>query len=337
MTKKFIIGAGRIGRIHIENILRKIPGVRLKAVADIKINSDLKTWSKNIGIPNLIDNPYIIIEDPEIDTIIIASSTDTHSEFIQNAAKAHKSIFCEKPIDTDLKRIKETLKVIEQENATVMVGFNRRFDRNFQRMKNLIEGGQIGEPQIIKITSRDPSLPSMDYIKTSGGLFVDMTIHDWDMARFQIGSDIEEIYAKGATLISPELSKVGDIDTAVAILKFQSGALGIIDNSRQAVYGYDQRIEVLGSNGCIMADNEPSNTLKLFNADSTKQDNIPYFFLERYMDSYQEELLRFFKFLHDSKEPFPNGLDGLKSVLAAVAAQTSFLENRPVKLSEIYY
>jgi myo-inositol 2-dehydrogenase/D-chiro-inositol 1-dehydrogenase len=332
-----VIGAGRIGRIHIENILRKIPDVRLKAVADIKINSDLKTWSKNVGIPNLIDNPYTIIEDPEIDTIIIASSTDTHTEFIQNAAKAHKSIFCEKPIDTDLKRIKETLKIIEQENATLMVGFNRRFDRNFQRMKDLIEGGQIGEPQIIKITSRDPSLPSMDYIETSGGLFVDMTIHDWDMARFQIGSDIEEIYAKGATLISPELSKVGDIDTAVAILKFQNGALGIIDNSRQAVYGYDQRVEVFGSSGCLMADNEPSNTLKLFNADSTKQDNIPYFFLERYMDSYQEELQSFFKFLHDNKEPSPNGLDGLKSVLTAVAAQTSFLENRPVKLSEIYY
>lgn len=332
-----VIGAGRIGRIHIENILRNIPDVRLKAIADIKINSDLKTWAKNVGVPNLTDNPYSIIEDPEIDTIIIASSTDTHTEFIQKAAKEHKSIFCEKPIDTDLKRISETLKITEQENAMLMVGFNRRFDRNFQRIRDLVEGGRIGKPQIIKITSRDPTLPSMDYIKTSGGLFVDMTIHDWDMARFQMGSDIEEIYAKGATLISPELSKVGDIDTAVAILKFQNGALGIVDNSRQAVYGYDQRVEVFGSDGCLVADNESSNTIKLSNADSIKQDNIPYFFLERYMDSYKEELLSFFKFLHDKIEPSPNGLDGLKSVLAAVAAQTSFLENRPVKLSEVYY
>ena len=332
-----VIGAGRIGRIHIENILRNIPNARLKAVADIKINSDLKTWAKNVGAPNLIDNPYSIIEDPEIDTIIIASSTDTHTEFIQKAVIEHKSIFCEKPIDTDLKRIKETLRIIEQENAMLMVGFNRRFDRNFRRIRDLIESGQIGEPQIIKITSRDPTLPSMDYIKTSGGLFVDMTIHDWDMARFQMGSDIEEIYAKGATLISSELSKVGDIDTAVAILKFENGALGIIDNSRQAVYGYDQRVEVFGSNGCLIAENESSNTIKLSNADSIKQDNIPYFFLERYMDSYKEELLSFFKFLHDKKEPSPNGSDGLKSVLTAIAAQTSFLENRPVKLSEIYY
>jgi myo-inositol 2-dehydrogenase/D-chiro-inositol 1-dehydrogenase len=340
LTKKFIvgvIGAGRIGRIHIENILKKIPDIRLKAVADIKIDNNLKSWAKNVGVPDLTDNPYSLIEDYEIDTIIIASSTNTHTELIQHAAKEHKSIFCEKPMDTDLKKVNETLKITEQENVALMVGFNRRFDRNFRRVKDLIEGGQIGKPQIIKITSRDPCLPSMDYIRTSGGLFVDMTIHDWDMARFQIGSDIEEIYAKGATLISPELSKVGDIDTAVAVLKFQNGVLGIIDNSRQAVYGYDQRVEVFGSQGCLIADNESSNTIKLSNADSIKQDNIPYFFLERYMDSYKEELLSFFKFLHDKKEPSPNGSDGLKSVLTAIAAQTSFLENRPVKLSEIYY
>lgn len=338
MTKKFVvgvIGAGRIGKIHIENILRNIPDVKLKTVADIKIDNELENWANKIGVPNLIDNPYEIIKDSEIDIVIIASSTDSHSEFIQQAAKAQKSIFCEKPIDIDLKRIKETLNVVNQENVKLMIGFNRRFDRNFKRIRELIINGQIGKPQIIKITSRDPALPPLNYIKTSGGLFIDMTIHDWDMAQFQVGSDIEEVYAKGGALIEPEIIKLGDIDTAVTLLKFQTGVLGVIDNSRQAVYGYDQRVEVFGSSGCIIAENEPSNTIKLSTANSTKLDNIPYFFLERYMDSYREELSYFFKALHSDVNPLPNGIDGLKCVLVALAAQRSLIENRPVKISEI--
>ena len=338
MTKKFIvgvIGAGRIGKIHIENILRKIPDVELKTVADIKIDNELKKWADKFGIPNLTDDPHEIIEDSEIDTVIIASSTDTHSKFIQQAAEAQKAIFCEKPIDIDLKRIKQTLDIVDQESVKLMIGFNRRFDRNFKRIRDLITSGQIGKPQIIKITSRDPALPPLEYLKNSGGIFIDMTIHDWDMAQFQMGSDIEEVYTKGGALIEPEISKLGDIDTAVAIIKFQNGALGVIDNSRQAVYGYDQRVEVFGSNGCIVAENEPSNTIKLSTANSIKVDNIPYFFLERYMSSYREELSYFFKTLHSDENPLPNGLDGLKSVLVALAAQKSLVENRSVKISEI--
>ncbi|MFW9952285.1 MAG: inositol 2-dehydrogenase [Candidatus Thorarchaeota archaeon] len=338
MTKKFtvgVIGAGRIGKIHIENVLRKISNVKLKVVADVKIDDNLKSWANRIGISSLTNNPYDIIKDSEIDTIIIASSTNSHSEFIQLAAKAQKSIFCEKPLDTDLNRIKETLNIVNQEGVKLMIGFNRRFDRNFRKIKELIRSGQIGIPQIIKITSRDPALPPMDYIKASGGLFIDMTIHDWDMAQFQMGSDVEEVYTKGAALIEPEITNLGDIDTAVAVLKFENGALGIIDNSRQAVYGYDQRVEVFGSNGCIIADNEPTNTITLFTANLTKKDNIPYFFLERYMDSYEAELLYFFKCLNSEEQPFPDGNDGLKSVLVALAAQRSLIENRPVKISEI--
>lgn len=338
MTKKFIlgvIGAGRIGKIHIENILRKIPDIKLKTVADIKVDSELENWADKVGVPNLINTPHEVIKDSEIDTVIIASSTDSHSDFIQQAARAQKAIFCEKPIDVDLKRIKETLNVVNQEGVKLMIGFNRRFDRNFKRIRELITSGQIGRPQIIKITSRDPALPPLNYIKTSGGLFIDMTIHDWDMAQYQMGSDIEEVYTKGGALIEPEISKLGDIDTAVAVLKFQNGALGVIDNSRQAVYGYDQRVEVFGSSGCVVAENEQTNTVKFSTANSTKMDNIPYFFLERYMDSYREELSYFFKTLRSEEKPLPNGMDGLKSVLVALAAQKSLIENRPVKISEI--
>ncbi|MFX1344360.1 MAG: inositol 2-dehydrogenase [Promethearchaeota archaeon] len=338
MTNKFtlgVIGAGRMGKIHIENILHRIPDLKLKMVADIKIDEKLKKWANEIGIPKLTEDANDILNDSEINVVIIASSTDTHSKFIQEAAQAKKNIFCEKPIDTDLKRIKETLKIVKRERVKLMIGFNRRFDRNFQRVREMVTSGQIGTPYIVKVTARDPAPPSIEYIKTSGGMLFDMTIHDWDMARFQVGSEIEEVYTKGAVLVDPEIGKAGDIDTAVVILKFENGVIGMIDNSRQAVYGYDQRVEVFGSKGCAIAENEQLNTVRLYTAEKIKEDNIPYFFLQRYMDSYGTELQNFFECLQNNKEPSPNGEDGLRNVLIAVAAQKSYEENRPVKISEI--
>ena len=330
-----VIGAGRIGKIHIENILRRIPEVSLKSVADLKIDNDLKRWANKIGIPNLDNNPSDIINDSEIDAIIIASSTNSHSELIQKAANAQKSIFCEKPLDVDLTRIKETLKVVNQNETKLMIGFNRRFDRNFKRVNDIIASGQIGEPQIIKITSRDPSPPSIDYIKVSGGLFLDMTIHDWDMARFQCRSEVEEVYATGAALVDPDIEKVGDIDTAVSVLKFSNGALGVIDNTRQAVYGYDQRVEVFGSKGCLIADNEATNTVSIYNVECTTIDKIPSFFMERYLDSYYAELKYFFECIAKNKDPKPNGDECLKNVLVALAAKKSLEVNKPIKISEV--
>ena len=338
MAKKFIvgvIGAGRIGKLHIENLLRKIPDVNLKIVADVKIDDQLRKWAAEIGIPKLTTDTNEIFTDPEIDAVVIASSTDTHARFIQEAAKAKKHIFCEKPIDVDIDRIKKTLEVVKIEGAKLMVGFNRRFDRNFMRVHEAVASGQVGTPQIIKITSRDPAPPPIEYIKVSGGIFLDMTIHDWDMARYQAGSEVEEVFASGAVLVDPEIGKAGDIDTAVAVLKFQNGALGIIDNTRQAVYGYDQRVEVFGSKGCVMADNEATNTVRIYTAECTSIDKIPYFFLERYMESYATELRTFFECLKNNQEPSPNGDDGLQNVLVAMAAQKSFDENRPVKISEV--
>ena len=338
MAKKFsvgVIGAGRIGKLHIENLLRKVSDVNLKIVADVKVDDQLRKWADEMGIPKLTMDPNEIFTNPEIDAVVIASSTDTHAKFIQEAAKAKKHIFCEKPIDVDIDRIKETLKVVRNEGTKLMVGFNRRFDRNFMRVHEAVVSGQIGTPQIIKITSRDPAPPPIEYIKVSGGIFLDMTIHDWDMARYQAGSEVEEVFASGAVLVDPEIGKAGDIDTAIAVLRFKNGALGMIDNTRQAVYGYDQRVEVFGSKGCVIADNEATNTVRIYTAECTNIDTIPYFFLERYMESYATELKFFFECLKNDQDPKPNGEDGLQNVLVAMAAQKSFEENRPVKISEV--
>jgi myo-inositol 2-dehydrogenase/D-chiro-inositol 1-dehydrogenase len=338
MEKRYtagVIGAGRMGKIHIENILYNIPHLNLKLVADINIDDKLEKWANSIGIPKFISDASEVINDPEINVVVIASPTDTHTKFIQEAAKAKKDIFCEKPIDTDLKRIKETLDIVKKEGVKLMIGFNRRFDKNFKRVREMVSSGQVGTPQIVKVTARDPAPPSIEYVKTSGGMLFDMTIHDWDMARFQVGSEIEEVYTKGAVLVDPEIGKAGDIDTVVLILKFKNGAIGMVDNSRQAVYGYDQRVEIFGSKGCAIADNEPSNTVRLYTLENIKEDNIPYFFLQRYMDSYAAELRYFIECLQENKEPSPNGEDGFQNVVIAIAAQKSYKENRPVKISEI--
>lgn len=330
-----VIGAGRIGKLHIDNIGHKINDVKLKIVCDIAIDDQTRKWMSNMGISTFTDNANDIFSDPDIDAVVIASSTNTHAKFIQQAANAGKHVFCEKPIDTDINRIKETMILVEKLGIKFMVGFNRRFDHNFHRAHEAVKSGQIGKPYIIKITSRDPSPPPIDYIKVSGGIFMDMTIHDWDMARFLAGSEVEEVYANGAVLVDPKIGKAGDIDTAVAVLKFKNGALAIIDNSRQAVYGYDQRVEVFGSSGCVIADNEATNTVKIYTAECTNIDKIPNFFLERYMESYATELKYFFECIKNDQFPRPNGKDGLQNVLIARAAQKSFEENRPVKMSEI--
>ncbi len=338
MSKIFnvgVIGAGRIGKIHIENLIHHIPGIKLKIISDININDELTQWVNQLGIPKLTDDATDIFKDPDINAVIIASSTDTHAKFIQKAAQAKKHIFCEKPLDTNVKRIKETIAITRKENVSLMIGFNRRFDKNFRRLYEVINSGQIGKPHIVKITSRDPAPPPIEYIKISGGIFIDMSIHDWDMARFLANSEVEEVYANGAVLINPDIGKAGDIDTAVAVLKFKNEALGIIDNSRQAVYGYDQRAEVFGSKGCVIADNRPSNTIEIYTNEHIRKDKIPYFFLERYRNSYINELIFFFDCLKKNIDPSPNGEDGLQSILIAKAAQKSYNDNRPVKISEI--
>jgi len=229
-VKVGIIGMGRIGKIHAENILKEIPEAEVVSIADIEVNKAKELASK-WNIKKIFADPREIINDPKIDAVVICAPTNTHSDLIIESAKAGKHIFCEKPIDFDLNRIKTALKVVEEAGVKLQIGFNRRFDHNFKKIHQLIESDQLGNVHIINITSRDPDLPSMEYLRSSGGIFMDMTIHDFDMARYLANGEVEEIYAAGSVLIDPKVKEIGDYDTAISILKFKNGATCIIDNS----------------------------------------------------------------------------------------------------------
>lgn len=328
-----IIGAGRIGRLHAENIMNNIKSVEIKSISDLYADK-IKDWAYDIGIKNVIDDYKEIINDPDIDAVLICSSTDTHAQFIIESAQAGKHIFCEKPIDHDVDIIKKALEAVNKAGVKLQVGFNRRFDHNFKKVHEMVQEGKIGEPHIIKITSRDPAPPPIDYIKVSGGLFLDMMIHDFDMARFLSGSEVEEVYAAANVLVDQAIKDAGDVDTAIVTLKFKNGAIGVIDNSRKAVYGYDQRVEVFGSKGCAAAMNDVPTTAVLSTSEAVISDKPKYFFLERYTDAYINELKEFFDSILNDKKPPVTGIDGLKPVLIGLAAKKSMEEGRSVKVSE---
>lgn len=329
-----IIGAGRIGKLHAENIIYHVPGVKIKTVSDIYADS-IKDWALNLGIKNVSGDYRDITDDPEIDTVFICSSTNTHSKFVIESAKSGKHVFCEKPVDLDIPTIQKVLEEVDKAGVKFQVGFNRRFDHNFKRVHDIVREGKIGVPHVIKITSRDPAPPPVDYIKVSGGIFLDMTIHDFDMARYLSGSEVTEVFAQGAVLVDPAIGAAGDVDTAIVTLKFENGALGVIDNSRKAVYGYDQRVEVFGSKGCVTVSNDTPNSAILSNEEAVIGEKPKYFFLERYKDSYIQEVISFFDAIRSGGETPVTGIDGLKPVIIGLAAKKSLSENRPVKISEI--
>lgn len=336
MEKKIVvgvIGAGRIGRLHTENIVKSFGGsVKVKSLADVNMNDQMNDWATGLGIEKVYSDYKEILKDEEINTVIICSSTDTHSAITVEAAEAGKHIFCEKPIDYDIDRINAALEAVEKAGVVFQVGFNRRFDHNFRKVRELINEGKVGDIQIVKVTSRDPAPPSAEYAKVSGGMFLDMTIHDFDMVRYLSGSEVTEVYANAAVLVDPEIGKAGDVDTALITLKFKNGAIGVIDNCRQAVYGYDQRVEVLGTKGGVTVSNDTPSTAVLSTADGVIQDKPKYFFLERYMDSFTDEMKEFFSCVRDGKKPSVSGIDGLKPVLIGLAAKKSYAEGRPIKL-----
>lgn len=323
-----VIGAGRIGKLHTQNILRYFPGIKVKLIADPCVDEE---WAKSQGIACSRD-PENIFADRGIQAVLICSPAPLHVPQIITAARAGKHIFCEKPIATDIVQINSALAEVKKAGVKLQVGFNRRFDANFARIKQLIDNGNIGWPHILRITSRDPEIPPAEYLKDSSGMFLDMSIHDFDMARYLSGSEITEIYATGAVLIDPVFKKYNDIDTAVISLKFANGMLGVIDNSRQAIYGYDQRVEVFGSAGAVQAgNNTPSNTT-LSNADGIHREKPLRFFLERYSESYIAELQAFFDCITLDTEPAVSGMDGLLATAAGLAAQQSLREGRPVAM-----
>lgn len=328
-----IIGTGRIGRLHAENLIR-FQDVHIKAVSDLYIEN-AREWAKGLGIPVVTKDYQELLDDPEIEAVFICSSTDSHAEIIREAARKGKHIFCEKPVSLDYRITKEVLEAVEKTGVKFQVGFNRRFDHNFKRAQELVAAGKVGEPHIIKITSRDPSPPPREYIQVSGGMFLDMTIHDFDIARYLAGSDIEEIYVQGAVLVDPVFSDCGDVDTAIITLTFKNGAIGVIDNSRKAAYGYDQRVEVFGSKGCVSISNDHPSTAVLSTEDGVIQDKPLYFFLERYQQAYKEETKQFIACIQYDKQPPVDGWDGFKAELLGHAAKRSWLEKRPVKIQEL--
>ncbi|NIM04222.1 MAG: inositol 2-dehydrogenase [Armatimonadetes bacterium] len=329
-----IIGAGRIGRIHAENLAHRIPQAEVLAISDI-VPEAAQKCAAELGIPTAVEDHRAIMENPKISAVVICSSTDTHSQFIEEAAAARKHIFCEKPIDFDLTRIDRALAAVEDSGVSLQIGFNRRFDPNFRRVKELVAAGKVGEPHVLRITSRDPEPPPIEYVKVSGGIFLDMTIHDFDMARYLIDSEVEEIYAAGGVMVDPQIGEAGDIDTAVITLRFANGVIGTIDNSRKAVYGYDQRVEVFGSGGAVAVSNNRPNSAVVSDAEGVHGPLPLNFFLERYMDSYIAEMNEFIECVQEKRPPSVTGIDGRIPVIMGYAARMSYEENRPVRLNEI--
>ena len=328
-----VIGAGRIGKIHAYNLATCIPGVQVRVIADPVYEAAQELASQLRG-PRATGDYREIIGDPEIDAVAICSSTNTHAPIMIEAARAGKHIFCEKPIAYDLARIDEALAAVQEAGVLLQIGFNRRFDPNFKKARELVAAGQVGEPHIVRITSRDPAPPPIEYVKVSGGLFFDMTIHDFDMSRYLVGTEVEEVYAAGGVLVDPRIGEAGDIDTAVVTLRFKNGAIGVIDNSRKAIYGYDQRIEVFGPGGVVMAANETPDRLTCGDATGMHSAKPLYFFLERYAQSFIDEMKQFVDCVRRGSVPPVSGLDGRIPVVMAMAATRSLRENRPVRLSE---
>lgn len=322
-------GAGRIGAIHAANLAAN-PGASLRYVVDVNPRAAAEL-AKRHGAK--ASDPKAVLADAQVDAVIIASSTDTHADLAIAAARSGKAIFCEKPIDLSLKRVDACLAVVRKAKVPMFVGFNRRFDPSFSSLHGRIAAGEIGKVEQVIVSSRDPGLPPFEYLKVSGGQFRDMTIHDFDMARWLLGEEPVEIFAIGSCLVDPGVHKLGDIDSAMVLMRTASGKLCHINNSRRATYGYDQRIEVHGSRGRLMAGNRVPTTVELADDKAVSSDKPLYFFLERYADAYKAELVAFIDAL-ERKSPMPVGAeDGRQALVLAEAALKSFRTGRPVKLA----
>lgn len=315
-----IIGLGRIGKCHAQNILQGATGFRLFGVADPQLD---KSWLESFDIPLVTDDPHAILSHQEIAAILIATPVDTHVSFIRQAAKYHKHVFCEKPLAQTASDIQDIISCVKQSNIHCQLGFNRRFDPNFAELKRTIQSGKLGKPYLIRITSRDPELAPISYLKESGGMFLDMSIHDFDMARFIMGEEVTALHAMGAACVSPEVAEIGDIDTAVVNMTFQSGALGVIENCRQADFGYDQRIEVLCEKGKVQVHNTSPTSVVFRHSEGQVADKPHYFFLDKYATSYIEELKAFYHAITSNGNVPVTAEDALPAFHMAQAAQKS--------------
>jgi myo-inositol 2-dehydrogenase/D-chiro-inositol 1-dehydrogenase len=328
-----VLGTGRIGSMHAELLARRVPGAALAAVYDVDADT-AGTVARRLGV-EAVGEPDALIRSPDVDAVAICSSTDTHVALIEAAAAAGKATFCEKPISHDLAQVDAALTTVERAGVLFTVGFNRRFDPAHRSVRDAVASGAVGDVHVLRITSRDPEPPPLTYARVSGGIFLDMTVHDFDMARFVTGSEVVEVDAHGAVRVAREFAEVGDVDTAVVTLVHEDGALTVIDNSRRAVYGYDQRVEAFGSAGMAASGNPPTHTGTLVTATGSAGPTLPYFFLERYTPSYLSEWEAFVEAVRsDGPAPVP-GAAGRAALVIALAATRSLHEGRRVRVGEI--
>ncbi len=331
MTVRFgLLGAGRIGKVHAKAVTGDA-NARLVAVADA-VPEAAQALADHYGCAVRTINAIATADD--IDAVVICTPTDTHADLIEHFVKAGKAVFCEKPIDLSLGRVKSCLDVVRAHEGTLMVGFNRRFDPHFRAVRAEIDKGSIGDVEMVVITSRDPGAPPVDYIRRSGGIFRDMTIHDFDMARFLLGEEVTEVVATAAVLVDPAIGAAGDFDSVQVLLKTASGRQAMISNSRRATYGYDQRIEVHGSKGMVAAENQRPVSIELASAAGYTRPPLHDFFMTRYTEAYAAEIAAFIAALAGKARAEPSGEDGLIALALAEAALKSLAEGRVVKVSE---
>ncbi len=330
-----LIGVGRQGSNHYNNLLN-MPDVNLLYICDLKVDY---SWKKKYhNIPHVVQDYHEVLNDPDIQMVVIATSTDVHAQIIFDAAKAGKNVFCEKPfgLETPEEKIKETLRMVRDKHVKLAMGFNRRMDPQFRDIYDQIQNGAIGTPQIVKTTSRDPFVLDKKLIQRVGTLPYDFTIHDLDMARYMMGSNISEVYAKGDTLIDPSLKEIGDVDTIALVLQFENGCYGLIDNSRQAVYGYDNRVEVFGSKGMLKAENVSNSTVELYTANTEEKKNPLPIFTSRYHEAYVNEIEAFIKAVKNNTDVIASGKDAVMAQRAAIAVDQSIQQGKPIQLDTTF-
>jgi myo-inositol 2-dehydrogenase/D-chiro-inositol 1-dehydrogenase len=328
-----VIGVGRIGRMHADLLARQVPGAAVQMVHDA-FEETARGVADALGVAAAADVEELLGAD-DVDAVAICTSTDTHADLIVAAARAGKAIFCEKPVSLDLREVDSALAAVEEAGVPFQIGFNRRFDPAHAAVAAAVADGTVGEPQIVRISSRDPAPPPLAYVRGSGGIFLDMTIHDFDMARFVTGSDVVEVYARGAVRVDPGFADAGDVDTAVVMLVHDNGCLTTIDNSRQAVYGYDQRVEVFGSRGMAASENPLTHTAVVRTEAGTRSATLPYFYLERYIPSYVREWEAFVAAVTAGEQPPVTTTDARAPLVIGLAAWRSLREGRAVRIEEV--
>ena len=328
-----LLGVGRIGRLHARLIAREVQGLALECVYDVDGDA-ARVVGSELGA-EIAHSAEDLMQHESVDAVAICTSTDSHADLLVIAAAVGRPVFLEKPVSLQLGEIDRALLAAERTGIFLQVGFNRRFDPAHASVREAVMSGSVGDVHVVRITSRDPAPPPLEYIRVSGGIFLDQTVHDFDMARFLTGAEVDEIYALGEVRSEPEIGEAGDLDTAVVVLRHSNHALTVIDNSRRAAYGFDQRVEAFGSAGMAASHNPLAHTGSLTRASGTKTQPLPHFFLERYVPSYLAQWSAFERAVRAGDPPPVTGRDGRAALVLGLAAWRSVRERRPVSTSEI--